>query len=701
MNNSSFVKILQALFEIMKKTLFLQTNYYFMKKTLLFVFSFLLTLGAIAQNKGTLIEEHFDTEDFPSGWTVMGQGLSNWYVNNTEYAGGEANEMFFCWDPAFDGTSRLVTPPVNLTNIDNVIFSMKHCIRNYYGTHILSIETSSNDGVTWNMGWSGTFYDLFETFDMQETIVTSDMGLPSVRFAISYSGDSHYLIGWHFDDIEIFTMAENDVTLKSIDVNPRATAGYNDIDFTLVNRSTSDVTEFVASYYVDDEAWVQQTFSTVINPNEEKKFVFDTPALFYEGLREVTVVIEKVNGGDDSHPEDNTIVKEIDATLGSVQRIPLIEHFSSSSCTPCVAVNTEMQALCANNPGKYTYTKYQMQWPSPGDPYYTLEGGFRRDYYSVGVVPFCLIESERFSGAAVTQEAFDNHYNTPANADIRGSFTVDGNVINAKVDFMSYSNYPIVNAFVSVNEKVTYNNATINGETSFHHVFMKFLSEASGDLITLPAGQYQHLEYSYDMSATCVEEMSDLEVVAWLQNYDTQEVWNSAFLYEYTDIHPYPVKALNLVKNGNQYTATWEAPDGGNALSYNIYVNNTLVDNTTELQYSFDNGLDYNIVAVEAVYTNNMTSVKMAKASEVYDQVVENESNDVCIYPNPSNGKFNIKGENIAYVEVYNISGSKMMAKTVNNGNAVIELANEASGIYFVTITDADGNTSTHKIVKR
>ena len=266
---------------------------------------------------------------------------------------------------------------------------------------------------------------------------------------------------------------------------------------------------------------------------------------------------------------------------------------------------------------------------------------------------------------------------------------------------MSYSNYPIVNAFVSVNEKVTYNNATINGETSFHHVFMKFLSEASGDLITLPAGQYQHLEYSYDMSATCVEEMSDLEVVAWLQNYDTQEVWNSAFLYEYTDIHPYPVKALNLVKNGNQYTATWEAPDGGNALSYNIYVNNTLVDNTTELQYSFDNGLDYNIVAVEAVYTNNMTSVKMAKASEVYDQVVENESNDFCIYPNPSNGKFNIKGENIAYVEVYNISGSKMMAKTVNNGNAFIELANEASGIYFVTITDADGNTSTHKIVKR
>lgn len=36
MNNSSFVKILQALFEIMKKTLFLQTNYYFYEKNITF-----------------------------------------------------------------------------------------------------------------------------------------------------------------------------------------------------------------------------------------------------------------------------------------------------------------------------------------------------------------------------------------------------------------------------------------------------------------------------------------------------------------------------------------------------------------------------------------------------------------------------------------------------------------------------------------
>ena len=41
-----------------------------------------------------------------------------------------------------------------------------------------------------------------------------------------------------------------------------------------------------------------------------------------------------------------------------------------------------MEAFCNNNPGKYTYVKYQMNWPAPGDPYYTNEGGVRKTYYN-------------------------------------------------------------------------------------------------------------------------------------------------------------------------------------------------------------------------------------------------------------------------------------------------------------------------------
>lgn len=39
-----------------------------------------------------------------------------------------------------------------------------------------------------------------------------------------------------------------------------------------------------------------------------------------------------------------------------------------------------MGAFCNNNPGMFTYVKYMMNWPAPGDPYYTQEGNARKTY---------------------------------------------------------------------------------------------------------------------------------------------------------------------------------------------------------------------------------------------------------------------------------------------------------------------------------
>ena len=48
--------------------------------------------------------------------------------------------------------------------------------------------------------------------------------------------------------------------------------------------------------------------------------------------------------------------KDFVIALGQAQRIPMIEHFSSSTCYPCVNVNQHMADFTASNPGKYTYT---------------------------------------------------------------------------------------------------------------------------------------------------------------------------------------------------------------------------------------------------------------------------------------------------------------------------------------------------------
>ena len=81
---------------------------------------------------------------------------------------------------------------------------------------------------------------------------------------------------------------------------------------------------------------------------------------------------------------------------------------------------------------------------------------------------------------------------------------------------------------------------------------------------------------------------------------------------------------------------------------------------------------------------------------------VESVTSDknVAVYPNPANDIIHLQGEDIQYVEIYNTIGMKVIAKDVNDSET-INIADFASGIYFVRIVDRKGNVSTTKIVKR
>ena len=587
-----------------------------MKKTLLFIAALLMSASMFAQTRTTFISEHFDGTSAPAGWTVMGSGTSNWGISATQNAGGEANELVLVWSPQFNGTSRMVMPAVDLTGISSVVVSFKHALDNYTGSHTLGIATSSDGGATWNVGWQQN-YSSSNSWSVTENVTTADMGNSNVQFCIFYTGNSYNINNWYFDDIEIFSMENLDLALNSINMNSTMGAGTAEVAFTVQNKGLDAINQFKMGYQIDEEEIVEQTFDVTLASLATQQFSFAVPASFIPGSYNITVGITEVNGGDDDDPSNNVLEKVINVALGETQKIAMIEHFSSSTCGPCVSVNTGMSNLTnqAQNQGKFTYTKYQMNWPGNGDPYYTEEGGVRRQFYGVNAVPNVCLEGTNLGATTMTQAQLDNAYNTPSFADVRGSFNVDGNNITVKVDFMAYYDMTVEKAFVTVNEKETHNNVGTNGETSFHHVFMKFLTSPSGDALNIPAGEYQHFEFTQDMSGTHVEEMTDLEVSAWIQEYGTKEMLNSHFLYEYTDIHPYPVQNLVVSAEDGNLTATWEAPEGGNALSYNVYVNGVMVQNTPDLAYSTTTTEEFNVVAVEAVYTTDMTSVKIAKAA--------------------------------------------------------------------------------------
>lgn len=668
-----------------------------MKKTLLLALALLISVSIYAQNRANFIYETFDATTMPSGWNISGDGVGNWSISSTNKAGGNANELMLYWSPDFNGISRVVTTPVDLTGVEEVVIAFKHYLDNYSGYNTIGIATSSDNGSTWNTAWSQA-YNNSGQFSINETVTSPDMGNSDVLFCLFYEGDSYNINNWYFDDIEIFSMTELDIKLTSIDVNSMLSAGDAEIAFSVQNYGINEIESIEVQYSIDDEEAITETFSTSLASMATEQFTFSETLNLQPGTYNLKVEIVTVNGGEDDDLSNNTLEKQLFIALGSTQKIPMIEHFSSSTCGPCVAVNNQMNALTTNNPGKFTYTKYQMNWPGSGDIYYTEEGGVRRDYYGVSAVPQVFLDGQDQGYAAVTQANLDASYNTPSFTNIRGAFDVDGNTINIIADFMAYSDMPSIKAFVAVNEKVTTGNVGSNGETEFHHVFMKMLENAQGNEISINAGEYQRLEFSYDMSTTHMEDINDLEVALWLQNDVTKEILNSHFAYEYTD-HAYPVQNLEIDNDENTIIVSWDAPEEGTPSGYNVLVNGELVAEEIEDEtYSFETENDTYIIEVVALY-DDKSSVGLVKSFELTVDLAELQANTYKMFPNPANNQVKIVGENINTISIYNCVGALVDRFNMSDNEIEINTAKYNTGIYFINVQHDNGSNSTKKLI--
>ena len=683
-----------------------------MKKTLLFVLALLLSTAMFAQNRASLLHETFDGTDMPEGWTINGLGTSNWSIVHSNKAGGDANELKINYYPSFNGISRVVMTPINLTDVESVIVSFKHYLDNFSGAHNIGIATSS-DGSTWNTGWSQT-YNSTGGGSVSELISTPDMGKENVYFCIYYEGYSYNINDWYFDDIEIFTQENLDLKLVSIDVPNIVNAGVTEVSFTVQNMGATTVEQFTIET-VDISADYcgttdPQTFETNLAPFEIAQFTLQISFDLNPGTYNIPIDIIDVNGTVDDDTNNNGMDKTFNVSAGIAQRIPMIEHFSSSTCPPCVNVNYAMANLTAANPGKYTYTKYPCYWPGSGDPYCNDDVRTRVSFYACNAAPQTFLDGIDQGFTSVTQGALDEHYATPAFADVRGAFNVEGNTINVIADFMSYFNMSGVNAYISINEKTTTGNVGTNGETEFHHILMKMLEDGNGNPLELNIGEYKRFEYSFDMSSTFVEEMDDLEVSLWIQDPVSREIFNSRFAYEYTE-HCYPVQNLRSAIVGDCITLhiDWDAPEQGTPVGYNIYVNGELIEeNFTGNSYTnvtiagelYDDK-HVHIAEVVAVYENGMTSVAaIAIIDNDWINVAETEDVNVMIYPNPAKDVVKVTTVNgqQSTVKVYNTLGMLVEEIEINSNETEINVSDYNPGVYFFNIQTENGNV-TKKIV--
>ena len=262
-------------------------------------------------------------------------------------------------------------------------------------------------------------------------------------------------------------------------------------------------------------------------------------------------------------------------SFAQIQNMPLHEVFTSSTCMPCVSGNQNLTAIFNANPERQTVVKYQMNWPISGDPYYTNEGGTRRNYYNVNSVPRLFVDGNEFQDFSTgyfnplyyTSSARDQYYFTDTYVNIEATHSIDltNNKISVDLSVTPFADYNSNNkAFIAIIENITTGNVATNGETEFYSVMMKMLPDASGvNLGTLQDGNIEivHQEY-YLQSEDFIEEISDISVVVWVQDYIVKNIYqsdysklqsvyiNEAAVDRLVEIYPNPAKKhLNLLIN--------------------------------------------------------------------------------------------------------------------------------------------------------
>ncbi len=78
--------------------------------------------------------------------------------------------------------------------------------------------------------------------------------------------------------------------------------------------------------------------------------------------------------------------------------------------------------------------------------------------------------------------------------------------------------------------------------------------------------------------------------------------------------------------------------------------------------------------------------------------VDEASNGKVAVYPNPASSSITVKGEDLSYAAIYNVTGQLVNVVKLNNGENTVDLTMGA-GVYFFSIYDHQGNSTVQRVV--
>lgn len=339
-----------------------------------------------------------------------------------------------------------------------------------------------------------------------------------------------------------------DLEVKTFDVDPFWLIGNTPIQGTIINNGTTTVNSFTLNYSINNGAAVTQNITGVnIASCSTYNYNHSTPwNASLAGSYDIKVWVSNVNGGTDENNTNDSQEATVYVIAQLANRLPLIEEFTSSTCLPCAAFNTNFDPFLADslkankNDGIVAAIKYQMDWPSPGnDPSYNADGEVRNEFYDGGGIPKPYLDGALFANptsmvtynTAIAKDAFMN---------IDLSYSTNGNQATVTAVVTPYA-IPsgTIKLYLAVTEDYYRYEGASTSQKDYHYAMRKMLPDGNGITLTgLTAGTPITKTESYTFNFGSVtqggfniwgEDLSETTAIAFVQNTSSKEIYQAAF----------------------------------------------------------------------------------------------------------------------------------------------------------------------------
>ena len=221
--------------------------------------------------------------------------------------------------------------------------------------------------------------------------------------------------------------------------------------------------------------------------------------------------------------------------ISAQKRLVLIEEFTNTGCGPCASWSPILDSCINYRLGDCIAIKYHSSYPDKNDEFYNYDPTAHQtkvDFYHVTGVPTTFVNGEELGERSYSflNQAITYCMQQPLYFDLSVSKQLSGNVMGVMVKGTPYYNIEEgsdLRLFVcAIEEHIEAAKPYSNGETELNYTMREMITAPTGYPIT---ANLEELNYENECTTDAFDNISELGVVAFIQNMTTKEVLATAY----------------------------------------------------------------------------------------------------------------------------------------------------------------------------